>query len=333
MSDFLRTRDAGKTPATQEQVDALMANEPDRLPYAGAGSMLAHLKRGSRQHRPTDARARMTEAERQQFAKENPEEPIPTSPEDRARIEAIVAENVKLYEAKHFFATAVRKRISLDDAWGKLGQKGGCPALEDFERDGDPMGAPEKQKIAALQAFANSKLFAAYRSEDRGSERYKLQSQIVSLLCDFMSDNLVNMVLAQSYVASFNLLNSLNLIPAPIKTGEQIQAARQAAERNKPAQDGGPVALHEDGTPVTYKFRDGRVIRYSQAMLDSLNSESFAKVMGLQRVATDNPVVRKQVEQSEQSEPEMINGKRVSDMSADEYRLAIGLRKGLNVRS
>jgi hypothetical protein len=114
-----------------------------------------------------------------------------------------------------------------------------------------------------------------------------------------------------------------------VKSEAQIKAEADAA----PAQDGNPVALRDDGTPVTYKFKDGRVVRYSQAMLDQLNSESYAKVMGLQRVATDNPALRKEVGRTEQTGPEMINGKRVSDMSADEYRLAIGLRKGLNVRS
>jgi hypothetical protein len=290
MSEFLRTREAGKRPTTQAELDSLMANEPDCLPYGGAGSMAGHARRADKQYTPTNARARLTEAERKQFVAENEELRVinADSPEGKA-ILAEVADYQKLEGAKHFFATAVRKRISLDDAWGKLGQKGGCPALEGIERDGDPAGANPKIVNVAMLTFANSPLFAAYRSTDENSPRYKVQGQIISLMMDFMTDNLVNMALAQSWVTCFNLLNSLSLIPAPVQSTEQIRAAAQAAERNKPAQDGNPVALREDGTPVTFKFRDGRVVRYSQAMLDSLNSESYAKVVGLQRIDSQLP--------------------------------------------
>jgi hypothetical protein len=252
--------------------------------------MLAHLARGSKQHRPTNARARLTEAERVQFVKDNPEELkiVRADSEEGQRLLAEVADYQKLEGAKHFFATAVNKRISLDDAWGKLGQQGGCPALEGIERDGDPTGADPAKVNVAMLTFANSPLFAAYRSTDENSPRYKVQRQIISLLMDFMTDNLVNMALAQSWVTSFNLLNSLSLIPAPVQSDEQVRTAAQATERNKPAQDGNPVALI-DGKPATYKFRDGRVVRYSQAMLDSLNSEAYAKVVGLQRIDPQLP--------------------------------------------
>jgi hypothetical protein len=290
VSDFLRTRDADKRrPVTQEELDAMMANEPDRLPYGGAGSMAGHARRADKQYKPTDARARMSEAERKQFAAENQELKVTRadSPEGQA-ILAQVEENVRLDAAKHFFAAAVKKRISLDDAWGKLGQAGACPALEGIERDGDPAGVDPKIMKQAMLTFANCPLFAAYRSTDVGSAHDKVQRQIIGQMMDFMETNLVNMTLAQSWVACFNLLASLNLIPAPVQSAEQVQAAAATAERNKPASDGNPVALHEDGTPVVY-VKNGQTIRYSRQMLDQLTSRGYEIVMGLQRVDPQVP--------------------------------------------
>src|ERR1700677_1831750 len=72
-NEFLSLRD-NKRPKTQQELDALMANEPDVLPaYGGAGSMATHLKRANKQYVPRDARARLTAAERAQFAAENAE--------------------------------------------------------------------------------------------------------------------------------------------------------------------------------------------------------------------------------------------------------------------
>src|ERR1700677_3789041 len=117
MSEFLRTRDADTRPTTQEQVDALMANEPDVLPaYGGAGSMATHLKRAKRQYTPTDARARLTAAERAQFAAENLEV-TQLSPEEEARIHEEVDKGVKSWEFKNYFANKVRRNVPLEDAW------------------------------------------------------------------------------------------------------------------------------------------------------------------------------------------------------------------------
>jgi hypothetical protein len=308
MNDFLRTRDAGTRPVTQEQVNALMKDEKERSPYGGAGSFAAHLKRASKQYKPTDARGRLSAAERKQFAAENAEV-IYTSPEDRVRIDAAVAENLKLYDFQQYFANAVRNRVALDEAWTTAGYKGVCPFFNGIERDGDPAGAPEKQRIAALRAFANSPVFAAYRSEDRTSERFKVQSQIVALLCEFLTDNLVNMTLPSSYAACFGLLERIGLIPAPVKSDAELRAAAEAAERNAPADDGNPVALI-DGKPVTYKFKDGRVVKYSQSMLDSLNSASYAKVVGLERTNPQLPLPVEITKTNDADQP----------MSPDDYR-------------
>jgi hypothetical protein len=270
-----------KQPVTQEQVDAYVADEKDLPAYGGAGSMAAHLKRASKQYKPTDARARLTAAERAQFATQF-QEVTPMTSEEEREIHAKVAESLKRYDIQQYFANAVRNRIGLHQAWVDGGLEGQCPFFNGVERDGDPAGANENYRIAALQEFANSPVFAAYRSEDRKSARFKVQSQIVDLLCDFMVTNLVNMTLSGSYAACFALLQNIGLIPAPVKSEAELQAETDAQERSKPASDGNPVALHDDGRPVTY-VKDGRTIRYSTQMLEQLTSRGYELVMGLKR--------------------------------------------------
>ena len=132
-----------KKPITQAEVDALMANEPDVLPaYGGAGSMATHLKRAKRQYTPTDARARLTAGERAQFVAEN-QEVIYTSPEERAQIDAKLADVLNRDKVKTLFANAVRKNQPIEDAWSKAGGEG--EILAGFERDGDPTGAPSRR--------------------------------------------------------------------------------------------------------------------------------------------------------------------------------------------
>jgi hypothetical protein len=104
-----------------------------------------------------------------------------------------------------------------------------------------------------------------------------------------MTINLVNMTLAGSWAACFALLQNIGVVPAPVPTAEQLQAQ----ERSKPADDGNQVALHDDGTPVTYKFKDGRVVRYSKQMLDALPSEGYAKVMNLRAVPQESEEERR----------------------------------------
>ena len=264
-----------KKPITQAEVDALMANEPDVLPaYGGAGSMATHLKRAKRQYTPTDARARLTAGERAQFVAEN-QEVIYTSPEERAQIEAKLADVLNRDKVKTLFANAVRKNQPIEDLWSKAGGEG--EILAGFERDGDPTGAPEPQILAAWKTFAESPIFAAYYTTDAQSPRGKVLGKVIDLLWNFMMVNLINMSLAQSWAKSFGMLSGIGVLPASVPSIEQ-------AERNKPADDGNPVAMNDvTGEPVTYKFKDGRVVRYSKQMLDQLNSESYAKLLGIRK--------------------------------------------------
>jgi hypothetical protein len=256
-------------------------DDRDLPAYGGAGSMAGHARRASKQYKPSDGRARLTAAERQQFASENLE-PTQLTPEEERELNAKVAESLKRHDIKEYFANAVRNRIGLHEAWVNGGLEGECGFFDGIARDGDPAGANERQVIAAWQEFTQIPAFAAYRyaGTDQNSPRYKLQRQILDLLWDFMTINLVNMTLAGSFAACFALLQNIDMIPAPVPTAEQLQAA----ERNKPAQDGNPVYINDaTGEPVTYKFKDGRVVRYSKQMLDQLNSESYAKVMDIRK--------------------------------------------------
>jgi hypothetical protein len=273
-NEFLSLRNSNR-PKTQAEVDAYVADEPDRAPYGGAGSFAGHARRASKQYTPTSARARMTEAERKQFAAEN-QEPIYTSPEDRARIDAIVADTLKRDDIQRSFANAVRKNQPLDDLWSRAGGEGDL--FEGFERDGDPTGAPEAQIIAAWKTFAESPIFSAYYTLDKTSPRGKVLGKTMDLLYNFQTVNLINMTLASSWAKSFGLLNGIGILPAPVPTDAQLRAI----ENSKPAQDGNPVAINDaTGQPVTYTFKDGRVVRYSKQMLNQLNAESYAKVMNL----------------------------------------------------
>jgi hypothetical protein len=271
-------------PVTQAEVDALMANEPDVLPaYGGAGSMMTHLKRAKRQYTPTDARARLTAAERAAFAEQNAE-PIYTSPEERVQIEAKLAEAMKRHDFKEYFANQVRNNAPLEDAWRRSKIEGDCPFFDGVERDGDPTGAPEAQILAAWKAFAESPIFAVYYITDKNSPRGKVLGKVMDVLYIFMSTNLVNMTLAQSWATCFQLLQNIGVLPAPILTEAQLQAV----ENSKPASDGNPVVLHDNGPnkgkPVTYVAKDGKTIRYSAQMLEQLTSRGYEMVMGMARI-------------------------------------------------
>src|SRR5579872_6666977 len=83
---------------TQEQIEAYVADEKDLPAYGGAGSMMTHLKRASKNYRPTNSRARLTASERAHFAAQFAEvTPTPMSPEEEARILAAVDTGVKTH--------------------------------------------------------------------------------------------------------------------------------------------------------------------------------------------------------------------------------------------
>ena len=288
MSEFLSLRDSNR-PKTQAEVDELMKNEPDVLPaYGGAGSMATHLKRAKRQYTPTSSRARLTEAERRQFAAENAE-PTQLSPEEEAHICEEVAKGVQSWSSKNFFANKVRSNTPLEDAWRRSKIEGNCPFFNGIERDGDPLGAPQDQIVAAWKAFAESPVFSAYYTADKNSPRWKVESKVMDILYAFMNVNLVNMTLPGSWAKCFALLQNIGVLPAPVPTEAQLQAA----ENSKPASDGNPVVLHDSGPnkgkPVTYVAKDGKTIRYSQKMLDALTSRGYELVMGFTRVDPNAP--------------------------------------------
>jgi hypothetical protein len=79
---------------TQEQIEQYVADEPDRMPFGGAGSMAGHARRASKQYRPSNGRARLTAAERQQFAAQF-QEVTPMSPEEEQRIQPNVVSHDK----------------------------------------------------------------------------------------------------------------------------------------------------------------------------------------------------------------------------------------------
>jgi hypothetical protein len=301
----------------------------DLAPWGGAGSFSAHLARSKKQYRPTDARARLTEAERKQFAAEN-QEPIYTSPEERERIDALVADTLKRDDIKRHFADAVRKNQPLEDLWTRAGGEGTCPLFEGIERDGDPTGAPEAQIIAAWKTFAESPVYAAYFTTEKNSARGKTQVKIQNLLWAFMSTNLVNMTLPGSWAASFALLKNMGVMPAPVPTDAQLKAADAA----RLADDGNAVAINDvSGEPVTYKFRDGRVVFYSAQMLSQLNAESYAKVLGIRKSPVELAETedqRRQRKAKEYRTVPVIKGytqQQLDQMPSEQYRQLLELSR------
>jgi len=264
---------------TEAEMAEFVKNDPDRRPWGGAGSVdLTAATIGKRNRMPNDARGKMGHDERAAFAEAN-QEATPLSPEEMQRVNEAVANNLKRADVKTYFANAVRNGIGLHQAWVDGGLPGECPLFENVERDGDPAGANQNLVRESMLIFADSPAFAAYRSKDEKSSRYKLQRQIMDLLWDFMGTNLVNMTVAQSWLTCFQLLQNIGLIPAPVPSTQQLEEQ----ERSKPAEDGNPVALHDDGkTPVTY-VKNGRTIRYSKQMLQKLTAKGYAMVMDLER--------------------------------------------------
>jgi hypothetical protein len=313
---------------TEAQMAEYGRDEKDLRPWGGAGSVdLTAATIGKKNRQPNDARGKMGHKERAEFAAAN-QEPTQLSPEEEAQIHAAVAESLKHYDTQQYFANAVRNRIGLHEAWTEGGLEGQCPFFNGVEREGDPAGASGRQIIAAWNEFTQIPAFAAYlyAGTDRNSPRYKVQRQILDLLWEFMTINLVNMTLAGSWAACFALLQNIGVVPAPVPTTEQLQAQ----ERSKPADDGNQVALHDDGTPITYKFKDGRVVRYSKQMLDALPSEGYAKVMNLRAVPQESEEGRRARKAKEYRIVPVLQGytqHQLDSMPSEKYRQLLQLER------
>ena len=249
------------------------------------------------------------------------------TPEEEAHVLAEVDRGVKSHEFREYFQKAVRNRVPLIEAWNNSGIDGECPFFTGVERDGDPVGANKNLVRESMLTFADCPAFAAYRSRDEKSPRYKVQRQVMDLLWEFQVVNLVNMTLAQSWLTCFQLLQNIGVLPAPLPTSEQLQAA----ERNKPADDGNPVYINDaTGEPVTYKFKDGRIVRYSKQMLDQLNSESYAKVMNLRAVPKETEEERRARKAKEYRTVPVIQGytqQQLDSMPSEKYRQLLQLER------
>jgi hypothetical protein len=183
-----------------------------------------------------------------------------------------VNQSVALGRDKKYFADAVRRNIGLYEAWIDAGRDADdFPFFKDVERD-DSSGIPESLWKPALHGFVRSHMFAPYTTS------IPHRDEVVRMLLDFMTTNLINIGLVQSYLRCFKTLELIGVLPTPVPTAAQLETQ----ERNKPAADGNPVALKPDGTPVVYNLR-GTLTRYSQAMLGALTADGYALVMGLRK--------------------------------------------------
>lgn len=318
MSDntFRSTRDSNR-PKTQVEIEAYVADVPDTLDYHDILSN--HLARGKQY--PTSSRGRAAAKERAAFAAENPE---PVSAEMQAQGDAIIMQYIQTEDVKDYFRAAIKKGTPLESAFAKaFGDRQQCAPMNGFDRDGDPANGNATFINDSITKFADSPMFAAYRAKDKSSPQWSVQQSTISTMWDFMVTNYIALTSVQNWATCFNVLQSIGgILPAPVPTAEQ------AAERELriPASDGLPGAVFE-GKPVVYQGQ-----RLSQRQLDALDAETYSRVLGLRKVRTDDPRIRAQVGREPQGAPETINGKLVKDMSADEYRIAAGLRRGLNTR-
>jgi hypothetical protein len=232
-----------------------------------------------------------------------------------------------------------------------------CVYFEGTDRDFDHHSLEDPQAFAAAKALRDDAGFANYRyvGSNKSTKRCKTQEAVVDLLLDFMAKNFLDTRSAFNWGRSFNILNVFGLLPAPVPTDAQMQAAENA----RPADDGNPVALRDDGTtPVTYVVR-GKIVRYSNEMLQALTAKGYETVMQFNRVDTGNPYVRKEMERAAgASQHEQVShgtatdgnavavidgkpvigpdGKKYSTkmleaMSGDEYRILMRLNKGPKV--
>jgi hypothetical protein len=334
---------------TQEEVERYVADEPDRKPFSGAGSMDGRWKIGQRGNRPMSAREQLGHKERAEFAAANPDE-VPTRPltaEELAWAEKTAKDAVELDAYNEYLREAIKSGKPVEWAWDQTFPGQPCVLLKDVPRSTDRKDFNDADVGVAARFLRDAEMFANYKSSGE-NPRTDLMFKVIKQLLEFQHANFLDTTSPQSWLRSFLISRNLNLLPTPLPTQAQLNAM--------PADDGEPVALHDDGiTPVTYTVR-GKVVRYSNTMLQALTSAGYETVMNLKRVAgrygTADPATRRalavEAAQTQTNHgvaedgnpieimdgaPFVVNGRKYSNqmidkLSGDEYRKLMRLPRG-----
>jgi hypothetical protein len=336
-------------PQTQEEIEQYTAGERTLKPFSGAGSMDQRCAIGRKDNQPDTVRGRMNHAERAEFAAANAD-PVVTQPLTAEQIAwaAKTAKDAAEFDRyNEYLCEAVKQGKPVEWAWAQtFGDSVPCALLKDVPRSANKEDFDNENVGVAARCLRDAEMFAAYKSSGE-NPRTDLMYKVFKQLLAFIHTNMLNATSEQAWLRAFLLLRNYKLLPTPLPTQEQLN--------NAPADDGEPVAFHDDMvTPVTYVVR-GKLVRYSQQMLDALTSAGFETVMKFNRVGgkygTADPQVRRALEfEAAQKitrdvasdgnpvcimdgQPFIVNGKKYSNqmidkLSGEDYRKLIRLPRG-----
>jgi hypothetical protein len=307
---------------TQEDIKKYVADEPDRRPFSGAGSMNG----------------------RWNLRGENPEPAAPRTPTPEEL--KIIADALELSTYNQYLAQMIREGKPVEHAWSQTFGDAPCLLFQDVPSSMDRLGFESEGVATAAVFLRDSNMFAAYRASEGDTARAELMRKVSGILLGFIHTNYLDATSPQSWMRAFIMLRNFGLLPAPLPTQAQLD--------NAPASDGNPVAYHDDGiTPVTYTVR-GQLKRYSNEMLQALTSAGYETVMGLRRIGGRYGTLDPQVHNAAKAEEEaqkpinntiaddgnpvaildgeyvIVNGKAYSNlmldkMSGDDYRILMRL--------
>jgi hypothetical protein len=216
----MSVRDRGRTAEIaeiQKEIDA--GRLVERKPYSGAGSSIGGTI-GRPENMPSDARGRAAHRARREFAFEVDERPVA-----EAIAEAQALNTEKILTDKRALSEFLCQPKPLDEYWRSLGNKGGCPLLNEFER-GYVRDAPATAATAFFQGpfrgFLQAESFRPYRGT-------AIEKEVLTILLDFMERNALNSLLVSNWQKTLLLFVSAHFAlpwlqpqPAPPTAAERL---------------------------------------------------------------------------------------------------------------
>jgi hypothetical protein len=300
-------------------------------------------------NQPTTVRGRMGHAERAQFAAENPDPVVaqPLTTEQIAWAAKTAQAAVEMDSYNEYLRETIKSGKPVEWAWDQSFPGQPCLLLKDIPRSSDKEDFENPDVGVAAKFLRDSEMFASYKSSG-DNPRTDLMFDVFTTLLKCIHVNMLSATSPQSWMRAYIMLRNYKLLPTPLPTQEQLN--------NAPASDGNPVAFHDDMvTPVTYVVR-GKLVRYSNEMLQALTSAGYEQVMKFNRVGgrygTADPATRKALESAASQAnhgvaedgrpvavldgtPVIVNGKKYSThmlykLSGDEYLALMRIPRGPN---
>lgn len=288
--------------------------EPDRKPWSGAGSMSGHhMLIGQPEYRATSARDRLSHAERSEFFRTEALEPL--ARQITSEIEGTTTNTIAFHKK-------MSELIAGPEPWEQLIAAGilGKEIFDGLER-GDAILESKLDRqafIRAFDSFKDSEPYAQYRKAPMA-----LQAQVVETLINIMQTQRISPFHPSNWMILFGLCSAASYVFPPL----QPQTASAPT-----AEDGGAIAINDrTGQPVVFEGR-----AYSEAMLNSLPSSEYSRVLGLHESSAQR-YEREQCEERARRDQEntqivFANGRGYSQrelnaMDSTTYARTLGLRR------